>query len=376
MSCSLRGCFAAFGALFLLVAGASAQESVANGKATHELNAEDVAAWLDGVMSYSLKRGDIAGAVVAVVKDGKVLFQSGYGYADVERKIRMDPERVMTRIGSTSKLFTWTAVMQLVEQGKLDLHRNVDAYLDFKVSPAGGKPITLLDLMNHRGGFEEGLKDLLSFDPQHALSTEAYLKQHPRPLMFPAGSVPAYSNYGTALAGYIVQRVSGEPYESYIENHIFMPLGMRQSTFVQPLPAAFKGKVAQGYRSASLPPEPYELVITRPAGSATTTAADMTRFMLAHLQQGRFGDATLLRSDTVQLMHTPTTDALPGFSTMAHGFFHEVRNGRTFLAHGGDTIFFHSDLGLLPDEGVGIFCSFNSRGREDAVYGLRQALID
>src|SRR6185295_18367192 len=125
----------------------------------------DVEAWLNGFMNYGLKNGDIAGGVVAVVKDGKVLFQSGYGYADVEKKTPMDAEHTMTRIGSTSKLFTWTAVMQLVEQGKLDLQRNVDDYLDFKVSPAGGKPITLLDLMNHRGGFEEGLKDIFALDP-------------------------------------------------------------------------------------------------------------------------------------------------------------------------------------------------------------------
>ena len=376
MICNARGLFAVVGALFLFAGAASAEDSAPDPKAAHELTADDVSSWLDGVMSYGLKNGDIAGAVVAVVKDGKVLFESGYGHADVERKIPMDPQRVMTRIGSTSKLFTWTAVMQLVEQGKLDLNRNVDEYLDFKVSPAGGKPITVLDLMNHRGGFEEGLKDLLSFDADRALSTEAYLKQHPRPLMFPAGTVPAYSNYGTALAGYIVQRISGEPFERYIENHIFLPLGMRQSTFDQPLPAAFKGKVSQGYRSASLPSQPYELVVTRPAGSVTTTAADMARFMLAHLQQGHLDDVNILRAETAQLMHSASTDTLPGFTSMAHGFFRETRNGRVFIGHGGDTIFFHSDLGLLPDEGVGIFCSFNSRGRDDAVYGLRRALFD
>ena len=355
---------------------ASAGVPAAHFEVAHELTAADVEAWLNGFMTYGLKDGDIAGAVVAIVKDGKVLYQSGYGYADVERKLPMDADHVMTRIGSTSKLFTWTAVMQLVEQGKLDLNRNVDEYLDFKVSPPNGKPITLLDLMNHRGGFEEGLKDLLAFDPARAPSNEAYLKQHPRPLVFTAGSVPAYSNYGTALAGYIVQRVSGEPYERYIENHIFLPLGMRHSTFDQPLPAQFKGQVAQGYRAASLPAQPYELVVTRPAGSATTTAADMARFMLAHLQQGRVDDATILASDTAQLMHRPSTKGLPGFATLAHGFFHETRNGRTFIGHGGDTVFFHTELGLLPQEGVGLFVSFNSRGREDAVYGMRNAFVD
>jgi len=342
----------------------------------HELNAADVAAWLDGLLPYGLKSGDIAGAVVAVVKDGKVLFQSGYGYADVERKVPMDPERAMMRIGSTSKLFTWTAVMQLVEQGKLDLQRNVDDYLDFKVSPQGGPSITLLDLMNHRGGFEEGIKDVLATDPRGFMSTEAYLKQHPRPLLFRPGTVPAYSNSGTALAGYIVQRVSGEPFERYIERHIFQPLGMQHSTFDQPLPDRFKGMPSQGYRSASQPPQPYELVTTGPAGAVASTAADMASFMLAHLQQGHLGSYDMLSAQTIQLMHTPSEGALPGFATMAHGFFHETRNGHLLLGHGGDTIVFHTELDLLPADGVGIFYSFNSRGRDQAVYGLRKAVLD
>lgn len=382
-----RVLLAGMGAGLLLAAAAPAEESAppvaaahapspAGVATAHELNATDAEAWLDGLMSYGLKNGDIAGAVVAVVKDGKVLYQSGYGYADVEHKKPMDAESVMTRIGSTSKLFTWIAVMQLVEQGKLDLNENVDKYVDFKVSPASGKPITLTDLMNHRGGFEEGLKDVLTFDPQRAQSTATYLKEHPRPLLFPAGTVPAYSNYGASLAGYIVERASGEAFDRYIEDHIFLPLGMHNSTFAQPLPERFKGKVSNGYRTASLPPQPYELVVTRPAGSVTTTAADMTRFMLALLQQGSLDGASILRSETVQTMYSASETVPAGFAAMAHGFFRETRNGRTVIGHGGDTVFFHTDLAVLPDEGVGIFCSFNSRGRDEAVYGLRQALIN
>jgi len=342
----------------------------------HPLDANDLKAWLDGLLPYAMKTGDIAGAVIAVVKDGKVLFEQGYGYADVEQHIPMDPDKTLVRPGSTSKLFTWTAVMQLVEQGKIDLDRNVDDYLDFKVSPPKGAPITMRDLMNHKAGFEEGLKDILAKDPEKLPSTEAYLKEHPRPLLFRPGEVPAYSNYGCALAGYIVQRVSGEPFERYVEQHILLPLGMRQSTFDQPLPERFRKDLSQGYRTASSEPQPYELIITRPAGSMTTTAADMTHFMLAHLQQGRLGDYDLLSRQTTQLMHTPSEASLPGFSTMAHGFFFAEKNGHTVIGHGGDTVFFHTELDLLPEDGVGMFYNFNSRGREGAVYGLRKALFD
>jgi CubicO group peptidase (beta-lactamase class C family) len=348
----------------------------ASSSSTHPLDAPDLEAWLDGLLPYALKSGDIAGGVVAVVKDGNVLLQKGFGYADVGRQLPMDPVRTMIRAGSTSKLFTWTAVMQLVEQGKLDLNRNVDDYLDFKVSPTGGKPITMLDLMNHRAGFEEGLKDILTDDPHGLESTETYLKQHPRPLLFPPGSVPAYSNYGAALAGYIVQRVSGEPFERYIENHIFTPLGMTHSTFDQPLPVQFKGAASQGYRTASMPPQPYELVVTAPAGSLAATAGDMARFMIAQLNQGRMGEVEILKSQTAELMQSPSETALPGFGTMAHGFFYENRNGRTLIGHGGDTLVFHTEFDLLPEDHVGIFYNFNSRGRDSAVYGLRKALLD
>lgn len=357
-------------------AAEDAATAASSARGGHELTAADVDAWLKGLLTYGMKSGDIAGVVVSIVKDGKVLYESGYGYADVATQRRMDPERVMTRIGSTSKLFTWTAVMQLVQQGKLDLNRNVDDYLDFKVSPPGARPITLLDLMNHRAGFEEGLKDLLSMDPQTFQSTETYLKQHPRPLLFAPGTVPAYSNYGAALAGYIVQRVSGEPFDRYVEDHIFLPLGMQHSTFAQPLPERFKGLMSKGYRTASTPPQPYELVVTAPAGSVASTAADMARFMIAQLQLGRLDHVEILDKPTAELMQTPSATAPPGFGTLAHGFFYETRNGRTVIGHGGDTIFFHTEFELLPQEGVGIFYSFNSRGRDNAVYGLRKELLD
>ena len=357
-------------------AGAPAPQPAAQPAQTHTLDRADLEAWLDGMVPYALKSGDIAGADVVVVKDGKILLEKGYGYADVAKKVPMDPERSLIRPGSTSKLFTWTAVMQLVEQGKLDLDKDVNIYLDFKVPRRFDKPITLRDLMNHRAGFEEGLKDILATDPKAVQSTEQYLKRHPRPQLFAPGEVPAYSNYGAALSGYIVERVSGEPFERYVERHIFLPLGMNHATFDQPLPDRFKPDLAQGYMTASGKPNAYEYVITRPAGSVTTTAADMSRFMLAHLQQGRLGDYAMLSPQTTQLMHTPSETNPPGFATLAHGFFHFSQNGRTVIGHGGDTVVFHTEMNLLPQEGVGIFYTFNSRGRESAVYGARKALFD
>ena len=128
----------------------------------HELTAQDLEAFLDGIIPLQLQREDIAGATIAVVKDGNLLFGKGYGYADYEKKKRVSAEETLFRPGSVSKLFTWTAVMQLVEQGKLDLDRDVNEYLDFKIPEAFGKPITLKNLLTHTPGFEEQIKDLFS----------------------------------------------------------------------------------------------------------------------------------------------------------------------------------------------------------------------
>ncbi|WP_445191574.1 serine hydrolase domain-containing protein [Sphingomonas sp. Tas61C01] len=343
--------------------------------ATPALTAADVGAWLDGYMPATLEAGKIAGAQVAIVKDGAVLFEKGYGYADVGAKRKMDPRQSLMRIGSTSKLLTWTAVMQQVEAGKIDLDADINGYLDFRITPPG-RAITINDLMRHQGGFEEGLKDLLATDPKRLKTTERYLKENTRPFLFAAGEAPAYSNYGVALAGYIVQRVSGEPFADYVQRHITGPLGMAHTSFVQPLPPALAGLVAKGYRQSDQAPQPFELVETAPAGSVSATADDMARFMLVHLGDGSWNGVRILKPETVRLMHTPAEVPAPGFDTMAHGFFSMARNGTTVIGHGGDTVVFHTDLNLLPEKGVGIFVSFNSRGERDAVYGARERLFD
>ena len=355
-----------------------AQSSAAIEQQQIVLDRADLEAWLDGFLPYALQRGDIAGAVIVVVKDGQVLLKKGYGYADVAAARPMDPDSTLMRIGSVSKLFTWTAVMQLVEQGRLDLDKDINEYLDFHVPEAFGKPVTMRQLMAHRGGFEEGLKNVLMTDPEQLISTERYLKDYPRPRIFSPGELPAYSNYGTALAGYIVERISGEPYETYIDRHVLEPLNMKRSTARQPLPENLAADVSKGYMKGSDAPRPFELVVTAPAGSVTATAVDMAQFMLAYLQEGRAGDGRILRAETVRDMHSGQGgfEVPAGFSRMSYGFFDEHKNGRHIIGHGGDTIVFHSNMNLLVDEGVGIFFSVNSRGAADSNYQIRDTLFD
>src|SRR6202789_825009 len=231
----------------------------AQSPATPRLTQQDIASWADGFMPYALKSGDIAGAVVVVVKDGAVLFEKGYGYSDIAARSPVDPDRTLFRVGSTSKLFTWTAVMQLVEQGKIDLDADVNKYLDLNIPPRDGKPITMRNLMQHTAGFEEQAKGLISSDPE-APRFEALLKQWVPERVFAPGSTPAYSNYGASLAGYIVQRLSGEPFDGYLDKHLFAPLDMQHSSFRQPLPPDLAPLMSKGYEQASGEPHGFEFV--------------------------------------------------------------------------------------------------------------------
>jgi CubicO group peptidase (beta-lactamase class C family) len=335
----------------------------------HELTAADLGAWLDGMIPFAIGRGDIAGAEVVVVKGGEVLVAKGYGLADVKTGKAVDPGRTLFRPGSISKLFTWTAVMQLVEQKKLDLDADVNTYIDFTVPHTFGKPVTLRDLMTHRPGFEESIKRLFTEDPKRRRSLGVGLKDWVPEQIFPPGDRPAYSNYGATLAGYIVERVSGEKFEDYIARHIFEPLGMTHSTFVQPLPKALAGDMSSGYDRASGESKKFEIVWMSPAGALSTTGEDIAKFMIAYLN----GGAPILKPETVSLMHSEIYQRNPPLPGMGLGFYHEDTNGHVIVGHGGDTILFHSDLHLIPDAGVGFYYSQNSAGKENS--GIRGPLF-
>jgi CubicO group peptidase (beta-lactamase class C family) len=362
----MRRIFAAMAGLLLAVAPA-----VAAPPPGHPLTADDLDAFLGGFVPLALERGDIAGAEVVVVKDGQVLFEKGYGFADVEKQIPVDPKTTLFRPGSISKLFAWTAVMQLVEQHKLNLDADINTYLDFQIPPAYGKPITLRNLMTHTGGFEEKIKHLELKDPKEELG--AVLKAWVPERIFAPGEVPAYSNYGASLAGYIVQRVSGEKFADYVAHHIFQPLGMAHSTFEQPLPKSLAGDMSKGYDVGSGAAKPFEMISISPAGALSASGDDIARFMLAHLNNGSYNGAQILKPETAKYMHEFLYQRRPPAPGMALGFYHEDRNGHAIIGHGGDTILFHSDLHLILDENVGFYVSQNSAGKDGL--GIRGPLL-
>jgi len=345
-----------------------------------QLTPQDVTAFLDGFLPLQLQRDDVAGATIAITENGQPLILKGYGYADWKKKTPVDPVTTTFRPGSISKLFTYVSMMQLVEQGKLDLDTDVSRYLDFPINPGpsgiGNAPITLRNLATHTAGFEEELHDFGS-DKSGKLpySLRDFLLRN-QPTRFAApGKVLAYSNYGIAMIGYIVQRISGEPFADYVQHHIFTPLGMTHSTFAQPLPSGFSATL--GYKSTEADDTGFEGVTAVPAGGLSSTAADMALFGQRLLNQGTLNGAKILEPSSVATLFTPQFSPAPGVNPWNLGFYTQRRNGIDFIGHGGDLIACHSRLWLDPTHNLVIFISYNSeRAGGVAREELFEAFVD
>ncbi|MBI1867068.1 MAG: serine hydrolase [Methylocystis sp.] len=326
-------------------------------RAPPELDAANLANVIDPLLSDWINKHKGPGAVVVVATREGLVFAKGYGLADIEAKRPFTADATLVRPGSISKLFTGVAVMQLVDQGKLDLDRNVEEYLDFPIpTPEGGVPVTLRRLLTHRAGFEEHAKSLFSRDREPELLGRWLARSLPLRL-FPRGDVPAYSNYGFALAGYIVERVSGEPFAAYVARHILEPLGMSRSTFRQPLPETLAAMMAKGYRAADKPLPFFETIAGAPAGALSATGTDMARFIRALLNGGALDGVRILSKERLEEMTAPQDSTAAGYLGLA--FFGTKHNGYDAIGHGGGTLAFLSDLELLPAQGFGVFVSFD-----------------
>ena len=343
-------------------------------------NPAELEAFLDGIMAAHMETDHVAGATISVVKDGKLFFAKGYGYADIKDRRPVLADRTLFRIASISKLFTWTAVMQLIEQGKLDLDTDINTYLkDVRIPATFPQPVTLTHLFTHTPGFE----DIMSYaarKPEELMPLGEFIKAYLPTRVWPPGQFAAYSNYGTALAGYIVQLVSGMPFEEYVEQNIYRPLGMEHSSFREPLPPGLAADVSTGYRyeRGVFKSEDFELLNgDYPAGSMSTTATDIARFMIAHLQNGEYEGNRILGEDAAKTMHTRLFSHDPRIGGNAHGFWERNLNGLRILEHGGDILCFHSLFMLIPERNAGFFVSYNSAGSGGMNrYVLFQAFLD
>jgi CubicO group peptidase (beta-lactamase class C family) len=343
------------------------------------LDPQEVGALFDKIVPQQLDEYHIPGAAVAVVQDGEIVFAQGYGFADLEQKRPVVAEQTLFRTGSAAKLFTWTAVMQLVEQGKLDLSTDVNNYLSsFRIPDTYPESITLEHLMTHTAGFEDLSMGAMRARPEGMEPLGTFLARKVPARVYPPGQVTAYSNYGTALAGYIVEQVSGLPFDQYVEQNIFTPLGMGHTTFRQPVPVSLVDELATGYvhLAGAFQPQPFEVYQIGPAGGASATVSDMARFMIAHLKDGKYGDARILGEQTAQLMHQRHFSNDPKLTGMAYGFYELRVNGRLLLTHAGETSFFRSQLCLLHQEDLGLYVVYNAPGGGPARQELIQVFFD
>lgn len=351
--------------------------------AVGDLTAQDVNAWLDGAVPTLLEREAIPGATVAVVHEGRVLTERGYGMADVGSATRapvpMDPRRTLMRVGSISKVPVAVAVMQLVERGELDLDEPITMYTDIAPEASFDTPVTMRHLLTHTAGYEEVIRKVILQVPAKAPTLDEYLLEEAPKQIYAPGTVPAYSNYGYALAARIVEEISGQEVGEYLQTQVLRPAGADTATYQQPLPEALDSRVARPYPTTHDEPIGFELAGAWPAGSMSASASDMGAFMLALLD----GESSpILGADAMATMYAPGLSeeqlgTRAAGNQMALGLFEQHRNGHRILGHGGDMVHSHAAFQIYPDDGTGIFIGLNGSGKHpDSSLVLRGVLFD
>jgi CubicO group peptidase (beta-lactamase class C family) len=337
--------------------------------------------YIDGVVRPLMKTNNSPSGTVAIAKDGELIFAKGYGFENVADRTPVDPYTTLFRPGSTSKLFTWTGVMQLVEQGKLDLDTNVNEYLDtFQIKDTFDEPITLRHIMTHTTGFEDGgLGYLIIDDPENAIPLREAMERYQPERVNPPGVQTAYSNYATALAGLIIEQVSDVPFNEYIKENIFDPLGMNNSSFAEPLPPDLAEHMAASYKveAGAYAEQPFEIIANfAPAGAQSATATDMVRFGQAMLNGGELDGNRILQTGTTKRMLTREFSHDERLMGMALGFYEIDINGYRVLGHGGDTQWFHSYLGIDEANSLTFFVSFSGNGGSTVRSAFADALYN
>lgn len=339
-------------------------------------------AFVDGLVVPLMKNHNSPSGTVAIVKGGEVVFAKGYGYQDVENHILVDPATTLFRPGSVSKLFTWVAVMQMVEQGKLDLDADVNKYLKtFQIKDTyPGQPVTMRHIMTHSTGFEDGgLGYLIIDDPARIMPLVEAMKIYQPIRVNPPGKQTAYSNYATAVAGLIVANLSELEFTAYVQKNIFDVLGMASSSFVEPLPENLNKNMALTYafEGGKYVEKPFEIISNfSPAGALSSTSLDMVKLAQAMLNGGEYNGGRILKPETVTQMLTRNFSHDDRLMGMALGFYETEYNGLRFVGHGGDTSYFHSELIIDQQNDLAYFVSFGGNGGRVARSAFKKSFYD
>ncbi|WP_148932582.1 serine hydrolase [Paenibacillus methanolicus] len=321
------------------------------------VDAKAVQAFTDEFFARKDVKDILSGAIAVVVKDDKVLLNAGYGYADVAAKKPIDPNGTLFRTASISKAITSTGLMQLVEQGKVDLHGDITKYLPgVNIVNKTGVPVTVEHLLTHTTGFEftDSGTDA-NPDAAKPLSLDEFVKRNAPTVVRKPGEVYRYDNLAFNIQGLIIENVTGQPFEQYIQEHVFAPLQMNNATYL--LDETSGKKLATGYDGQGKPLGAYQLSpAISPDGSMLASGSDLANFMIAHLNDGAFGGKRVLKAETAKSMLETHYEAAPGVPIMGYGFesfFHNMQNGQYVMGKGGDLPGYHSWMWLIPEHNVG-----------------------
>ncbi|HEX8564072.1 MAG TPA: serine hydrolase [Pyrinomonadaceae bacterium] len=344
-----------------------------NSTQTSELNPKDLETLLDPIFSERMEKLHIPGAAIAVVKDGKILFAKGYGVADVEKKTPVIPDKTIFRIGSITKVFTATAVMQLADAGRISLSDDVNKYLKGVQAPnTFPQPITFSDLLTHTSGLDEISPGRRTGDHAQVIPLGAFLKTR-IVRRAPPGEIISYSTYNPALAAHTIEQITQKPFKIFLRENIFEPLQMTRTSIAE-IPENLQSDLATGYEYAENKYQklPFQWFHTYPASDINSTATDMARFMIANLQYGTIDGKRILSEKAareMQATHFRNHPRIPGW---AYGFYETEQNNLRFVEHGGSMDDGYSALlSLIPEKNTGLFIACNT---ESCAFGLSGAI--
>ena len=320
----------------------------------------ELQAFADTFFREQMEKLHIPGVSFIFIQGSEVVYARGYGYANLETETSINADSSVVRIGSVSKPFVATAVMQLVEQGKLDLYTDINRYLQtFQLKSTFPEPVTLAHLLTHTAGFQDPPYFTYT-DPTKVQPLGPFLASNMPSPTNPPGEIFSYSSYGYALAALIVEEVSGTPFDQYVEQNILSPLKMTHSSYLLSPPLPKHMVTGYQYRDGKQIPQPVDYDDDYPGGSIISTAEDMSHFMLAHLGDGCYQGACILKPTTLTEMHQRQADTPYEGQYVTFGFTEGILDGQRLLGHSGAIRGFGSILDLLPELDAGYFFSFNA----------------
>ena len=336
---------------------------------------------VNGLVRTFQREHGLGALTLSVVLDDEVAMARGFGLADIASARPVDPDDTLFRIGSVSKTFTWTAVMMLVERGLIDLDADLNDYLtQFEIARLFREPVTMRQIMHHRGGFEDTLRLFAVADDDPRSLAELLAEHQPRRVFAP-GERTSYSNWASALAALVVENVANRPFGEFLQDELLTPLGMDRTTGLPPsqMDSETRARLATGYKRAhgALDLQGFmQIGAYWPAGGMASTATDMARWMRFHLNGGELDGVRLMEADTHAQMWTRAFPDRPLAADLAHGWQDRPYRDLRTLGHGGGTAAFLTNMVLVPELGLGVFFSHNSAHTAAPIRHLADLVID